>query len=89
MSDDSDDAITERDELRMEVAIQTARDVLFRFEENSEGNRSVYEVLGFLLQDLLSEGLCPACLNEVIALAFSETGANVAIHNEAADSTYH
>ena len=89
MSDDTDDAVTERDELRMEVAIQTAKDVLFRFEENSEGNRSVYEVLGFLLQDLISEGLCPACLNEVIAAAFTETGANVDIHNDEATSTYH
>lgn len=89
MSDSNDDAVTERDELRMEVAIQTTKDVLFRFEETTEGNRSVYEVLGFLLQDLLNEGLCPACLNEVITAAFAETGANVAIHNDEAGSTYH
>ena len=89
MSDDNDDAVKERDELRMEVAIQTAKDVLFRFEEHSEGNRSVYEVIGFLVQDLISEGLCPACLNEVISAAFTETGANVVIHNDEVDSTYH
>lgn len=89
MSDKIDDAIKERDELRMEVAIQTAKDILFRFEENSEGNRSVYEVIGFLLQDLLGEGLCPACLNEVIAEAFADSGANVTIHNDEAGSVYH
>ena len=82
-------AMGERDEIRMEVAIQTAKDVLFRFEESSEGNRSVYEVLGFLLQDLLNEGLCPACLNEVITAAFAETGADISRHKDEQDSTYH
>lgn len=89
MNDDNDSAVKERDDLRMEIAIQTAKDILLRFEESSEGNRSVYEVIGFLLQDLLSEGLCPACLNEVITEAFAETGASVAVHNDEAGSTYH
>lgn len=87
MSDDA--ANLERDELRMEVAIQTAKDVLFRFEENNEGNRSVYDLLGFLLQDLINEGLCAACLNEVITAAFTETGANVDIHKDEEGSTFH
>ena len=89
MGDDNDSGVKDRDELRMEVAIQTTKDILFRFEENSEGNRSVYEVLGFLVQDLINEGLCAACLNDVIAEAFNETGANTAIHNDEAGSTFH
>ena len=77
---DTPDAATERDDLRMEVAIQTVKDVLYRFQETSEGGRSVYEVLGFLMQDLIQEGLCPSCLNELITHAFNETGADVTKH---------
>jgi len=87
MSDDQ--AALERDELRMEVAIQTAKDVMFRFEENNEGSRSVYDLLGFLLQDLINEGLCAACINDVITAAFAETGANISVHNDEKGSTYH
>ena len=87
MSDDQD--IKDRDDLRMEIAIQTAKDVLFRFEENNEGDRSVYEVLGFLIQDLINDGLCAACLNEVVAAAFVETGANIEIHKDEEGSTFH
>ena len=77
---DTPPAATERDDLRMEVAIQTMKDVLYRFQEMGEGSRSVYEVLGFLVQDLIQEGLCPNCLNDLVTHAFNETGADVTQH---------
>lgn len=87
MSDQN--AIKERDDLRMEAAVQTVKDVLFRFEETSEGTRSAYDVFGFIVQDLVNEGLCPACLNEAITAAFSETGADLDKHHDEDGSVYH
>lgn len=85
----TDDNVTNQlDEVRMEVAIQTIKDVLLRFEENGEGTRSVYELIGYILQDLLTEGLCPACLNEVLTVAFTETGADAQTHKDE-DSVFH
>jgi hypothetical protein len=87
MSDDT--GALERDEIRMESAIQTIKDVMVRFEETAEGTRTVYDILGFVMQDLLREGLCPACLSEVASTAFMETGSSPETHREDEDSVYH
>ena len=86
----SDEQLTqERDELRMEIAIQTTKDILLRFEEMSEGSRSVYEVLGFLLQDLINDGLCPACINAAVSNAFIQTASDTEKHKDDEESVYH
>ena len=85
----NEEAIRERDDVRMEFAIRTVKDVLLRFEESSEGTRSVYEAIGYLLQDLVSEGMCPACLSEAIAQAFTESGADTERHLEDGDAIRH
>ena len=79
----------ERDDVRLEVAIQTIKDILLRFEESSEGTRTVYEVLGFVVSDLIADGLCPACLNEAFQMAFTESGADLEIHLDDTTSTFH
>lgn len=89
MSDDDQDEHNERDELRLEIAIQSVKDILVRFEESNEGTRSVYEVLGFALQDLINDGLCAACLNEAVTHAFTESGADLENHQEEEGSVLH
>ena len=78
-----------RDEVRLEFAIQTVKDVLIRFEEGSEGTRSVYEVIGFILSDLITNGLCPACVNEAVTMAYKESGADIETHIDEPASTFH
>jgi hypothetical protein len=87
MMDDKE--ATGRDDMRLEIAIQTVSDVLLRFEETSEGTRSVYEVLGYLMSDLITNGLCPACLNEAVMMALKESGADLTTHIDEPTSTFH
>ncbi|MDA0339413.1 MAG: hypothetical protein O2910_06190 [Proteobacteria bacterium] len=84
-----DKEVESRDDVRMETAIQTVKDVLLRFEESSEGTRSVYEVLGFVVLDLLKNGICPACLNEAVTMALKEAGSDVEVHIDEPPSTLH
>lgn len=65
-----------RDEMRADFALQTVKDVLWRFNESNEGTLSVYDLLGYLLEDLVKEGFCPACVTEVIDEAWHRAGVN-------------
>ena len=38
-----------RDDARCEAAVQTLKDVLWRFDEMSEGTYTLYDLLGYLL----------------------------------------
>lgn len=78
------------DDIRLELALQVIKDVIWRFEEASEGRRAMYEVLGCLIEDLVtSEGACPACINETVHMVFQGIGANVDEHLDNQGSTYH
>lgn len=77
------------DEARVEFALSTIKDVLWRLEESCEGRRNVYEVLGYLLEDLIREGICPACINETMNAVFEATGADLDNHREDEGSVYH
>jgi hypothetical protein len=59
-TEDEDAAARERDDIRCEATLQTMEDVLWRFNESNEGTLAVYDVLGFLIEDLIKEGFCAA-----------------------------
>ncbi|MBD3647019.1 MAG: hypothetical protein HUJ31_06090 [Pseudomonadales bacterium] len=91
MSDptDSGELKEHGDDARQDLALQSIRDILWRFEEACEGRRSVYDVLGFLFEDLIHEGVCPACINELVTSVFNATGANPMQHKDEGPSGYH
>ena len=77
----------QRDDIRCDSALQTMEDVLWRFNETSEGTLSVYDLLGFLVEDLVREGFCAACVNEALGAAFARTGADLQEHRADDDAT--
>jgi len=79
---DEEERVRERDDVRCEAALQTLEDVLWRFNETNEGTLAVYDLLGFLVEDLVKEGFCAACVSESIASALERTGQDPAKHRE-------
>ena len=79
----------ERDDLRCEAAVQTIKDILWRFEESHEGTRSTYDIIGFVIEDVLKEGFCGACMNEAITAAFNSSGVDPTIHKEDDSAVFH
>ena len=74
-----------RDDARGEIALQAIKDLLWRFSERCEGNSlSAYDLLGSLMEDLIREGFCPACLNELVQAACERTSSNPEEHREEA-----
>lgn len=71
-----------RDEARGEMTLQAIKDLLWRFSEHSEGGLSVYDLLGFLAEDLIKEGFCPACLNDLVQSACERTATDPTEHRE-------
>lgn len=79
---DDDEAVRERDDVRCEAALQTLQDVLWRFNESNEGTLAVYDVIGFLIEDLIKEGFCAACVSETVTQALERTGMDLKRHRE-------
>ncbi len=79
----------EHDEIRCESALQTIEDVLFRFDETSGGTYSIYDLLSFLVEDLVKEGCCAACIREAVQAAFEQAGANASEHTQDGDAVVH
>ena len=84
-----DEKIRSRDDVRCEAALQTIKDVLWRFDETSEGTYTMYDLLGFVVEDLVNEGCCAACINETVAAAFQQTGADITEHRQEGDAVFH
>lgn len=79
---EEDESARERDDVRCEAALQTLEDVLWRFNETNEGTLAVYDVLGFLIEDLIKEGFCAACVSETTKAALERTGIDLTQHRE-------
>ncbi len=82
MQDDTTDENLrqQRDDVRCDVALQTMQDVLWRFNETNEGTLSAYDVIGFLVEDLVQSGFCAACISESIDAAFERCNADRVQH---------
>ncbi len=77
------------DETRIDTTLATMKDALYRIEELTQGNVSLYEILSFLTEDLVREGACAACLKEAVERAFTEAGANTEEHVQDGEAVYH
>lgn len=75
-----DEQKQQRDDVRCDAALQTLQDVLWRFNEANEGTLTAYDVLGFLVEDLVQTGFCPACISESLDAAFERTKADRVEH---------
>ena len=76
-----------RDAARAEVVAKVVEDAFWRFNDDHEDTISVYEVIGAVLEDLIRDGLCPACLSAALDDAFTNANADRETHvteNEAA-----
>jgi len=69
-----------RDEARCEAAVQTVVDVLMRLDDLGEGTYSAYDVLGFVMEDLMREGFCPACISDSLQQACQQVGLDRETH---------
>jgi len=91
MQDDSTDSGDEelkqqRDDVRCDVSLQSIQDILWRFNESNEGTLTAYDLLGFLLEDLIQTGFCPACISESVEAAFERCNAD-RVQHRAEDET--
>ncbi len=85
----NDEQIRLRDDARCEAAVQTLKDVLWRFDEMSEGTYTLYDLLGYLLEDLVREGCCAACIDETVSAVYKEVGADPQVHRQDDEAVYH
>lgn len=77
------------DDARLETVLQTIKDVLFRFDEQCEGRYTLYDLMGYLAEDLVSEGCCAACIKESIEQAFEQAAIDTTQHRQDGDAVYH
>lgn len=75
-----DELKQQRDDLRCDAALQTIEDVLWRFNESNEGTLNAYDVIGYLVEDLISSGFCAACIRETVDAAFKRVNADTVNH---------
>ena len=78
-----------RDDARCEAAVQTLKDILWRFDEIGEGNYNLYDLLGFVVEDLVREGCCGACVHETMTSVLERLGVDPTVHREDPDAVYH
>jgi len=77
------------DEARLETVLQTIKDIMFRFDEQSAGTYTLYDLVGFLAEDLVEEGCCAACIKEAVDAAFDQAGIDTTQHRQDGDAVYH
>ncbi len=69
-----------RDVARAELVAKVVEDAIWRFNDEHEETLSVYDVMGAVVEDMIGEGLCPACLREAIDSAFTRADADAETH---------
>ena len=75
-----DEQRTMRDSTRAETVARMVEDAVWRFNEEHEETISVYDLLGMVVEDLLAEGMCPACLATSVDDAFERVNADRDTH---------
>lgn len=75
-----DEQRTMRDSTRAETVARVVEDAIWRFNEEHEETISVYDLLGMVVEDLLAEGMCPACLAGAVDDAFARVNADRNTH---------
>lgn len=69
-----------RDATRADAVAKVVGDVLWRFNEEHEEAITVYDVIGMVVEDLIVQGMCPACLASAIDTAYTNTNAARDVH---------
>jgi len=85
----NDEQVRLRDDARCEAAVQTLKDLLWRFDELSEGTYTLYDLLGYLLEDLVRDGCCAACIDETVSSVYKELGVDPQVHRQDGEDVYH
>ena len=85
---DNDNLKHARDDVRCEAAVQTLKDVLWRFEETSEGTYSLYDLVGYVVEDRAREGCGAACISETLVATFKDVGADPTEHRRDGDTVH-
>lgn len=75
-----DEQRTMRDSTRAETVARLVEDAIWRFNEEHEETISVYDLLGMVVEDLLAEGMCPACVAGAVDDAFARVNADRDTH---------
>ena len=75
-----DQAREMRDATRADAVAKVVGDVLWRFNEEHEEAITVYDVIGMVVEDLIVQGMCPACLASAIDVAYANTNAARDVH---------
>ena len=77
------------DEARLDTVLQTIKDIMFRFDEQNAGTYTLYDLMGYLAEDLVEEGCCATCIKEAIDAAFEQAGIDTTQHRQDGDAVYH
>ena len=75
-----DEAREMRDATRADAVAKVVGDVLWRFNEEHEEAITVYDVIGMVVEDLIIQGMCPACLANAIDIAYTNANAARDVH---------
>jgi len=74
-----------RDDVRSQTVVRNVEDILWRYNEEHEETLSVYDVISMVLEGLIAEGMCPACISESVQLAFEHAGVDPNEHIQESD----
>ena len=69
-----------RDATRAETVARVVEDAIWRFNDDHEETVAVYDLIGIVIEDLLAEGMCPACLANAVDDAFQRVNADRDTH---------
>ena len=69
-----------RDSTRAETVARIVEDAIWRFNDDHEETVSVYDLIGIVVEDLLAEGMSPACLANAVDDAFQRVNADRDTH---------
>ena len=82
---DDEEARRMRDDVRSQTVVRAVEDAFWRYNEEHEETLSVYDVIGMVLEGLIAEGMCPACIAESVQVAFERSGVDPAEHIQEGD----
>jgi hypothetical protein len=82
---DDEEARRMRDDVRSQSVVRAVEDALWRFNEEHEETVSVYDVIGMVVEGLIAEGMCPACISESVQTSFERAGVDPNEHIQEGD----
>ena len=81
-SDSNANSDTDSEDVRCQITVQTILDVLMRFEETTAGKHSTYDVLSYVMEELVQQGFCAACLQDALQGACDSQSVDLHTHQD-------